>query len=806
MSTRMLSPQLTWSMFLFSVILLWAASSVSAQGSAFSYQGKLNDSGNPATGSYDLQFTLFDTAGAQRGSPVVVPNVMVVNGIFTVQIDFGAVVFNGSPRFLQIGVRPAGSPTPFVDLSPRQPVTATPYALRSATATVADIATNATQLGGLTASGFIQNTTAQQGATDFNIGGTGTAGTLNAGTQFNLGGSRILSIAGTNNLFTGIEAGSANSTGTGNSFFGRSAGLSNLGGSSNSFYGSFAGQNNQVGSSNSFFGFVAGLNNTAGSNSFFGRGAGFTNSSGTRNAFFGTNASDLNTTGSDNSSFGFNAGKSNTTGGSSVFIGTAAGFTNTTGGNITIVGAGSDVTSNSLNFATAIGSGAVVGTSDTVVVGKAAGTYNGIARPADTIQIPGSLSAGILNAATQFNLGGSRILSNAGTNNVFAGIGAGAVNTGSENSFFGRNAGFNNTEGGNNAFFGNTAGGRNTTGTFNSFYGSFAGSFNSTGNFNSFFGISAGNFNTEGSDNSLFGTQAGQGTTIGNYNSFFGRSAGFLNTEGSGNSFFGTDAGQANTTGIFNTIIGAYANVAANNLDHATAIGADAVVSASNSIVLGRTNGAVDKVGIGTSAPVARLEVVGNWTGEEGALRITGDLPTIRFTGGPLADNRSWIIHTGASGPGNLEFYRATGPASWTPVFVLGINSTVKVVTLGAAGGTQLCRNGALEISTCSSSLRYKTAIAPFTSGLELITQLRPITYSWKQGGMRDVGLAAEEVEKIEPLLTTYNDKGEVEGVKYDRLTIALINAIKQQQAQIDSLKKIVCLDHPDAEICKPAK
>jgi hypothetical protein len=78
---------------------------------------------------------------------------------------------------------------------------------------------------------------------------------------------------------------------------------------------------------------------------------------------------------------------------------------------------------------------------------------------------------------------------------------------------------------------------------------------------------------------------------------------------------------------------------------------------------------------------------------------------------------------------------------------------------------------------------------------------------------MRDVGLAAEEVAKIEPLFTTYNDKGEVEGVKYDRITIALVNAIKQQQemitnqqAQIDSLKKLVCLDRPDADICKAAK
>jgi hypothetical protein len=82
------------------------------------------------------------------------------------------------------------------------------------------------------------------------------------------------------------------------------------------------------------------------------------------------------------------------------------------------------------------------------------------------------------------------------------------------------------------------------------------------------------------------------------------------------------------------------------------------------------------------------------------------------------------------------------------------------------------------------------------------------------------VGLAAEDVAAVEPLLVTHNDKGEVEGVKYDRITVALVNAVKQQQAQItrqqdeikrqqaqiDLLKKVVCAGQPDAEICKPTK
>ncbi|MGQ0763826.1 MAG: hypothetical protein ACT4OT_17670, partial [Acidobacteriota bacterium] len=58
-----------------------------------------------------------------------------------------------------------------------------------------------------------------------------------------------------------------------------------------------------------------------------------------------------------------------------------------------------------------------------------------------------------------------------------------------------------------------------------------------------------------------------------------------------------------------------------------------------------------------------------------------------------------------------------------------------------------------------------------------------------KEGGMRDVGLGAEEVEQVAPLLIFRNDKGEIEGVKYNQLTAVLINAIKEQQKEIDELK-----------------
>jgi hypothetical protein len=102
-------------------------------GTAFTYQGQLIQSGSPVTNTADFQFTLWDalSAGIQVAGPTSVNNVSVTNGQFTASIDFGAIVFNGDARWLQIAVRsPAGSGT-FTTLSPRQPLTAVPYALQT---------------------------------------------------------------------------------------------------------------------------------------------------------------------------------------------------------------------------------------------------------------------------------------------------------------------------------------------------------------------------------------------------------------------------------------------------------------------------------------------------------------------------------------------------------------------------------------------------------------------------------------------------------------------------------------------------
>ena len=249
--------------------------------------------------------------------------------------------------------------------------------------------------------------------------------------------------------------------------------------------------------------------------------------------------------------------------------------------------------------------------------------------------VSGTGSANILNAFTQFNIGGQKVLSAPSSQNTFVGIGAGQ----------GNGSGFSNTAVGSNA-------GQN----------------NQTGDENSFFGMNAGS------------------ATTGNQNTFIGRGAGITNVGGSSN-----------------TTLGANANVETAALTNATAIGAGAIVTFSDTIQLGR--------------------------------------------------------HT-------LD--------------------SVRIGRLGSGGSTAVCVNSVNGFATCSSSIRYKSNIADFELGMNLIRDLRPVTFTWNSDNKEDLGLVAEEVAAIEPLLVTRNEKGDVEGVKYDRIGVVLLNAVKDLQRQLE--------------------
>jgi hypothetical protein len=108
-------------------------------GTAFTYNGRLEENNHPATGDYDFEFALFDDPnifdGIQIGDTLFLDDVKVTGGSFHVELDFGSDpnVFNGDARWMEMAARDGdvNDPNAFTTLLPRMQMTAAPYALNT---------------------------------------------------------------------------------------------------------------------------------------------------------------------------------------------------------------------------------------------------------------------------------------------------------------------------------------------------------------------------------------------------------------------------------------------------------------------------------------------------------------------------------------------------------------------------------------------------------------------------------------------------------------------------------------------------
>jgi hypothetical protein len=175
-------------------LLLTLGANLQAQGTAFTYQGRLNNNGIAANGSYDMAFTLFtnNTGGVALVGPVTNSAVTVSNGLFTTTVDFGN-AFTGTSNWLGIAVSTNGANT-FSTLSPRQQLTPTPYAIFANTASNVLGTVSSSQLsGGIPAADIsgtiplahLPATVITNGASGVNITGTFSG----SGTNLTLGQS-----------------------------------------------------------------------------------------------------------------------------------------------------------------------------------------------------------------------------------------------------------------------------------------------------------------------------------------------------------------------------------------------------------------------------------------------------------------------------------------------------------------------------------------------------------------------------------------------------------------------------------------
>jgi hypothetical protein len=192
-------------------------------------------------------------------------------------------------------------------------------------------------------------------------------------------------------------------------------------------------------------------------------------------------------------------------------------------------------------------------------------------------------------------------------------------------------------------------------------------------------------------------------------------------------------------------------------------------------------------VGVGTTSPVRTLQIGPSLDATFG-LEPSDASPRagyIRF-----GDNTGWelVFARSRNGSGGTLNTGVEGT-----LFSIRDDGAVfqALYPLGATGVEPLCRTLSNAITRCqASSLRYKTDLAPYQGGMDVVRRLKPITFTRKLGGRRDIGLAAEEVADVEPLFTFNNDDGQVEGIRYELLSVAVINALKEQQTTIEDQRE----------------
>ena len=326
-------------------------------------------------------------------------------------------------------------------------------------------------------------------------------------------------------------------------------------------------------------------------------------------------------------------------------------------------------------------------------------------------------------------------------------------------TFFGTNAGFSITNGG------------ASVGSNNSFFGANAGFSTSTGYGNSFFGANAGAANTTGGTNSFFGNYAGGSNKVGGGNNFFGNYAGYLNSAGGNNSFFGDHAGYSNTTGTENTFVGYQAGY--NNQ------------TGSNNVFIGRNAGwgetRSNKLIIDNGYNSSPL-IYGDFA--TGELGVAGTLTAANFAG-----NGSGLTNVSAT-----TCNHTSEIGSIATNYIPRWNGIQMITGTISDNGTTATVNGKLTVSSVASvsDERYKRNIKPLQLSLDKLTQLTGMSYDWKTDEYsgkgftegRQIGLIAQEVQKVLPELVVADDKGYL-AIAYDKLVPVLIEAVKEQQASI---------------------
>jgi len=514
------------------------------------------------------------------------------------------------------------------------------------------------------------------------------------------------------------------------------------------------------------------------------------NTEGIFNTGVGFNALTLNSTGSNNTAVGTYSLNRNTTGYANTAIGVYAMVNTTTGYDNTGVGVNALNANTTGNRNNALGVNALF-----------------------------SNSSGAQNNA----LGTNSLFSNTtGYQNVAVGDNALYTNSaGYQNVAVGPDALYNNTTGYYNIAVGRNALLTNSTGYNNSALGYNSLIFNTTGYNNSALGRNALQNNTTGLNNTALGTFSMFGSTTGLDNTSVGFNTLYSNTTGNANLALGKNALFGNATGSYNMGIGTSTDVLQNNLNYASALGAFARVTTSNTLVLGALgvgkDGVVsstdDQVVIGTTA---RNDTISNTIFHVAGVSNFSSM--LYATGGAqISTNHSLHFGPDSESTDRLSIYRFN-PAFDQSILRISIGDNIK--TFGEATGDELqvgrlnpdnsfnpvfrvAGNGDVIASgymqatafNVSSDRRLKTNIQAQDSGSVLgrLEQLQTYSYEYLANPNlgRRIGVIAQEIQSLFPEAVATRADGMM-SVDYSALGAMAAMGVGQLSKQVKVLDKTV--------------
>ena len=661
-----------------------------AQGTAFTYQGQLNSGGGVVSGSYDLQFTLYttNTNGVPIEGPLTNSATAVSNGLFTTTIDFGAGAFTGGSNWLDIAVRTNGVGN-FMELTPRQPITPTPYAIyaaNAATALVAASAASATTAA--TADNFSGNIAdSQLSANIARLNGTNlftgtntfagvTLGALTLNGALILpaiatgssnviysGGTPLLYADNNKNFFSGPNAGNLTTSGSWNTANGNEAlsaitsGIFNTADGSASLFQNASGNNNTANGNGALFANTTGSGNTAsGRNTMLG------NISGNNNTAVGFQALSSVTNGSNNIALGFNAG---------------SGFTGNESSNILVGNAGNPGDQNTIR----IGTPGIQ--TNTFIVGVIIGNGSGMTNLNASQLAGGVISTSILPGFQ-------------GSDNAIGG-GVGNTIVGSQSAILG---GQNNTNDANQSSIGGGSGNNIQTGAYYAFIGGGGGNLIQTNAYDSVIG--SGYHNTIQSNAIVSFIGGGQYNYISNNAGFSVLGGGYDNTN----------------TGSYSVIPGGEYNVAASNSfaagSYAQATNTGSFVWSDNSSTSPFASTNNNSFNVRAAGGVSFV-TGGAWMTVNGAAVLSGVVTSGEINdGGSSAYQGFQQLIEANNGNASVAFSEmASFPAALSPAFSLTINGSAFGTVMGFSGSEGISQpySYLVEVQTSGSAVNPNSEI-----------------------------------------------------------------------------------------------